>query len=99
MVPLIDQIRQWATYAEPVLPVDHSRALVVVYIGINDINDLTKVKFPVGNITDFPSLYKEIITSEFQALETVYEKGYRNFLFMNLPPLDQNVNAHSSLPL
>lgn len=77
------------------MPVDHSRALVAVYIGINDINDLTKVQFPLGNITDFPALYKTIIASEFQALETVYEKGFRNFLFMNLPPLDRNVTLHA----
>ncbi|CAG8976833.1 hypothetical protein HYALB_00009098 [Hymenoscyphus albidus] len=59
-VPFVDPIRQWATYAEPILPVDHSKALVAVFIGINDINDLTKVTFPLGNTTDFPSLYREV---------------------------------------
>jgi hypothetical protein len=32
-----------------------------------------------------------IINTEFEALEAVYQAGYRNFLFMNLPPLDRTV--------
>ncbi|CAG8957265.1 hypothetical protein HYFRA_00010687 [Hymenoscyphus fraxineus] len=98
-VPFVDQIRQWETYAEPILPVDHSKALVAVFIGINDINDLTKVMFPLGNTTDFPSLYKEVVSSEFRALERVYEAGYRNYLFMNLPPLNRNPANTAKGPL
>ncbi|TVY59187.1 Acetylesterase, partial [Lachnellula suecica] len=58
-------------------------------IGINDISDIAKYTFPYLNITSFPCLYQHIIAAEFRALETVYEAGYRNFLFMNLPPLER----------
>jgi phospholipase/lecithinase/hemolysin len=97
-IPFVDQITQWSTYAKPVLKVDFAKALVAVWIGINDINDSSRFKFPVLNATDFPSLYKEIISTEFAALEAVYAAGYRNFLFMNLPPLDRTPGAIAAGP-
>jgi lysophospholipase L1-like esterase len=90
-IPFVDEIKQWNTYARPVLPVDLPNALVAVFIGINDISDSSKYTFPRNNASDFPSFYKKIIATEFEALETVYEAGYRNFLFMNLPPLERTV--------
>lgn len=88
----MNQIIQWATYAKPVLPVTLSKALVAVWIGINDISDSIKYTFPRDNATGFPSFYKEIIDTEFQALETVYEAGYKNYLVMNLPPLERTAS-------
>ncbi|TVY43418.1 Acetylesterase [Lachnellula subtilissima] len=93
-VSFTNQISQWSTYARPILPVTLSRSLVAVFIGINDISDSSKYTFPRPTTTnntaiDFPSLYSQIISTEFKALETVYEAGYRNFLFMNLPPLER----------
>jgi len=99
-ISLQNQIAQWAANAKSVLKPNLSRALVAVWIGINDISDSDKYKFPRNNATDFPSFYQEIITTEFEALETVYEAGYRNYLFMNLPPLDKTPsNQKTTTPL
>lgn len=61
------------------------------FIGINDINDMANFQFPVQNLTDFEELYTAVIAEQFEALETVYEAGYRSYLFLNLPPLDKTV--------
>lgn len=90
-VSFVNQIAQWAAYAEPVIPVDISKSLVAIFIGINDISDSAKYTFPRNNATGFPSFYSEIIRTEFQSIETIYEAGYRNYLFMNLPPLERTV--------
>jgi hypothetical protein len=95
-VSFVNQIAQWAAYAQPVIPVDVSRALVAIFIGNNDISDSAKYTFPRNNATDFPSFYAKIIGTEFEAIETIYEAGYRNFLFMNLPPLQRTVRAFHS---
>ncbi|QSZ33083.1 hypothetical protein DSL72_002668 [Monilinia vaccinii-corymbosi] len=89
-VSLENQILQWATYALPVIPLDPSKTLVAIWIGINDIGDTSKYTFPSRNATDFPSLYTSIIDAEFAAIETIYQAGFRNYLFMNLPPLQRS---------
>ncbi|KIN05752.1 carbohydrate esterase family 16 protein [Oidiodendron maius Zn] len=88
-VSFINQILQWSSFARPVLKPDLSKALVAVWIGINDISDSAKYTFPRNNASDFEEFYNEIITTEFQALETVWKAGYRNYLLMNLPPLER----------
>ncbi|TVY31201.1 Acetylesterase [Lachnellula hyalina] len=88
-VSFTNQIAQWNTYARPILPVTLSKSIVAVFIGINDISDSSKYTFPRANASDFPSFYNQIINTEFEALDTVYQAGYRNFLFMNLPPLER----------
>ncbi|KAN0089871.1 carbohydrate esterase family 16 protein [Hyaloscypha variabilis] len=99
-VSFVNQIKQWAIYAKPVISVDLSKALVAIFIGINDISDSSKYTFPRNNATDFPSFYSEIIQTEFQAIEQIYDAGYRDFLFMNLPPLDRTPsNQATSHPL
>jgi phospholipase/lecithinase/hemolysin len=86
-----NQITQWNAYARSVLHLPSPRTLVALFIGINDISDTSKWTFPRSNITatSFPELYTDIITAEFAAVETIYEAGYRNFLIMNLPPLER----------
>jgi len=88
-VPLVDAISQWDTFARDIIPVDTSTAIVAVWIGINDISDSDNFVFPTENATSFPSFYTEIIATEFEALEKVYDAGYRSYLFMNLPPLER----------
>lgn len=96
----MNQIGQWATYARPVIPIDVSDALVAIWIGINDISDSIKYTFPRNNATNFPSFYTEIILTEFEAVETIYDAGYKNYLFMNLPPLERTPgNQASANPL
>jgi len=65
---------------------------VAVWIGINDIGDSEKFVFPTENATSFESFYTEIIAAEFQAIEKIYDAGYRSYLFMNLPPLERTVS-------
>jgi len=88
-VPLVDAITQWSTFARPVIPVNLAKALVTVFIGINDISDSDNFVFPTENATSFPSFYSEIIATEFEAIEKIYDAGYRSYLFMGLPPLER----------
>ncbi|THW28297.1 lysophospholipase A [Aureobasidium pullulans] len=84
-VMLEEQVQQFLTYAQPTLSkiVDPSKTLVAFWIGINDINDSANYS------VDFPSFYDQLISTLFASVQSVYDIGYRNFLFMNLPPLDR----------
>lgn len=95
-VPLVNQTQQFLTYAQPTLSkfVNPKRTLVAFWIGINDINDSAKYA------VDFPSFYDKLIGTLFEAVQTIYDAGYHNFLFMNLPPLDRTPgNVLKSTPL
>ncbi|KAF2852007.1 carbohydrate esterase family 16 protein [Plenodomus tracheiphilus IPT5] len=90
------QIQQLVDYGNPALEsinLKKKDALVAVWIGINDINDLAK---PRKNATVAP-LYETVQNYVFESVEKVYALGYKKFLFMNLPPLDRgpspSVNA------
>lgn len=91
-VPLVNQTQQFLTYGLPVLspllhlPQSPSQTLTVFWIGINDIDDTSEWT----NITSFPTFYQTLIDTQFSAVESIYQTaGLRNFLFMNLPPLDK----------
>lgn len=95
-VPFVDQITQFNDYALPVakekgITVGNDD-LVIVWIGINDIGDTAKFNFSTTSFKTFPALYEKIISIEFEALETVWEADYVNYLFMNLPPLQLTVS-------
>ena len=85
---------QWKDSAKGVLTVDPRRTLVTSWIGINDISDSARYRFPIHNATNFQELYTAMIKAQFASLETVYAAGYHNFLFMNLPPLDKTRKNH-----
>ncbi|KAH9885706.1 carbohydrate esterase family 16 protein [Xylariomycetidae sp. FL2044] len=97
--PLVNQTQQYLTWAEPVIgkKMDKSKALVAVWIGINDINDSAKFT----NVS-FPAFYDQLITAVFeQTVQPMWEAGYGNYLFVNLPPLDRtpsNLEAEEPLP-
>lgn len=44
---------------------------------------------------DFPTFYNQIIDAQFAAMLDLYTAGYKNFLFLNLPPL--NLTPGSSI--
>ncbi|KAF5525190.1 Acetylesterase [Colletotrichum aenigma] len=90
-----NQVSQWNEYGKSVINADTKSSLVASFIGINDINDMANFQFPVQNLTDFEELYTAVIAEQFEALETVYEAGYRSYLFLNLPPLDKTPAAQS----
>ncbi|KAH8670786.1 lysophospholipase A [Xylariales sp. PMI_506] len=89
-VPLVNQTRQYLTYAEPVLSktIDKKRTLVAIWIGINDISD----SMSLTNVS-YPDFWKDIIDVMFsESVKSIYAAGYHNFLFMNLPPLDRTLS-------
>jgi phospholipase/lecithinase/hemolysin len=94
---LEEQVQQFLTYAQPTLStfINPSKTLVTFWIGINDINDSAKYS------VDFAIFYDKLITTLFESVQSVYNAGYRNFLFMNLPPLDRtpgNILKTTPLP-
>ncbi|KAG9827420.1 carbohydrate esterase family 16 protein, partial [Aureobasidium melanogenum] len=96
-VMLEEQVQQFLTYAQPTLSnlIDPSKTLVAFWIGINDMNDSAKYT------VDFAAFYDMLITTLFGSVQSVYDIGYRNFLFMNLPPLNRtpgNVLKTTPLP-
>ncbi|KAF4821137.1 Acetylesterase [Colletotrichum siamense] len=90
-----NQVSQWDEYGKSVINADTNSSLVASFIGINDINDMANFQFPVQNLTSFEELYTAVIAEQFEALETIYEAGYRSYLFLNLPPLDKTPAAQS----
>ncbi|RHZ50329.1 hypothetical protein CDV55_100299 [Aspergillus turcosus] len=84
-VSLVNQVTQYEQYGHPVLKniIHSSRTLVAIWIGINDINDSAKYA------VDFPTFYNRLMTTLFASVQTLYNLGYRSYLFMNLPPLDR----------
>ncbi|KPM43215.1 hypothetical protein AK830_g3312 [Neonectria ditissima] len=86
-IPLVNQTQQFITWAEPVLrkQVDKSKALVAIWIGINDIADTGLYD------VDLPELYDSMIGFMFEnSVKPLYEAGYHNFLFINLPPTNRS---------
>lgn len=97
--PLVNQTQQYLTWAEPVIGkgIDKSKALVAIWIGINDVNDIARLG---DDSTDYPALLDDIVTAVFdQSVLPMYDAGYRNFLMVNLPPLDRtSANQKSTDP-
>lgn len=97
-VPLVNQTQQYLTWAEPVIGrrIDKERALVAIWIGINDMNDLADYE------GDFQALYDQILDAVFrQTVQPLYKAGYHDFLLVNLPPLDRtpgNVGVEEPSP-
>ena len=87
-IPLVNQTQQYLTYAEPVIgkKMDKRHALVTVWIGINDVNDSVK---QLTNVS-LPKFWAKEISAVFeQTAMPMFGAGYKNFLFVNLPPLDR----------
>lgn len=88
-VSLERQIEQFIRYGNLALESIHlskKHALVTVWIGINDINDLVSTQ---GKNATFAPAYNKVQENVFKSVQKVYDLGYMNFLFMNLPPLDR----------
>ncbi|KAJ9618252.1 hypothetical protein H2203_009168 [Taxawa tesnikishii (nom. ined.)] len=59
---------------------------------------LSKFVQPAQTLVAFWIGINDLITTLFGAVQSVYDLGYRNFLFMNLPPLDRTP-GNSKLPI
>ncbi|KAF8585702.1 carbohydrate esterase family 16 protein [Ramaria rubella] len=85
-VPLVDQVNQWARFGADIIPHPQDESLVAWWIGINDTGDTVDNK----TITDFTSFWTTEMATYFDAVEIVYAKGLRNFLFINVPPEERS---------
>ncbi|KAI9686656.1 MAG: hypothetical protein M1822_003667 [Bathelium mastoideum] len=91
-VSFVSQIKQFLDYGQPVLSklLNPKEALIGVWIGINDIGDSDKYNVTeANNFTSFPAFYNTIQTTEYAAVQQLYDTGYRHFVFFTLPPLDR----------
>lgn len=92
-VSLARQIEQFKLYGDPALAtirLERKDALVSVWIGINDINDLLGQR---GKDADFAPLYETVIGAQQKLWDEIYSLGYKNLLLLNLPPLDRGPGA------
>lgn len=82
---LVNQTIQFEEYGDPVLSkfIDKAKTLVGVWIGINDINDSAEYE------VDFPTFYNKLVSTIFARMQRIYDLGYKDFLVINLPPLDR----------
>ncbi|KAI0730078.1 putative lysophospholipase [Fomitopsis betulina] len=82
-VPLVDQVKQWATYATDVIPRPVKNTLTAWWIGINDTGDTVSN----ASITDWTAFWNTEMTSYFNAVQTAYDHGLQGaHLFINVPP-------------
>jgi phospholipase/lecithinase/hemolysin len=81
----VNQTRQFLTYAQPALHniTTPESTLATFWIGTNDIFDTATSKVPIN------TLYTDMITTLYTSIQTIHDAGYRNFLIMNLAPLDK----------
>jgi phospholipase/lecithinase/hemolysin len=84
------QTEQFVSYGNPALEsigLSKKDALVAIWIGINDINDLAKLR---GKNVSFTPLYEKVEGYVWANVEKIYALGYRKYLVMNLPPLNRS---------
>ncbi|KAH6652619.1 hypothetical protein BKA67DRAFT_677688 [Truncatella angustata] len=101
-IPLVNQTQQYLNYADAILtntPVNLSRSstLVAIWIGINDIFDSKTYKPSGRSDASFWGAELDVVFNT--CAKSLYARGFRNFLFMNLPPIDRTpANQRSSTP-
>ncbi|KAH8114740.1 hypothetical protein DFH11DRAFT_1508678 [Phellopilus nigrolimitatus] len=92
-VPLVDQVKQWATYASDFLPHPSARTLTAWWTGINDTGD----SLNNATIIDFREFFEREINSLFSAVELAYTTGLRGaHLFLTIPPTERTPSSLGS---
>ncbi|KAF9468508.1 hypothetical protein BDZ94DRAFT_1287020 [Collybia nuda] len=81
-IPLVDQVKQWVTYASTIIPHPVGETLTTWWIGINDTGDTINN----ATITDFDAFWELEMTSYFKAVQLAHDQGLRNHIFINVPP-------------
>jgi hypothetical protein len=81
-IPLVDQVKQWATYAADVIPHPADETLTTWWIGINDTGDTVTNT----TISDFTTFWNVEMASYFNAVQDATNGGLRTHLFINIPP-------------
>ncbi|EIN12675.1 hypothetical protein PUNSTDRAFT_60790 [Punctularia strigosozonata HHB-11173 SS5] len=86
-VPLVDQVKQFVTYAKDVIPHPAKKTLTAWWIGINDTGDSSNN----ASITDWNAFWDAEMTSYFNAVQSAFDNGLRGaHLFINVPPEERN---------
>ncbi|KAJ7600727.1 hypothetical protein C8J56DRAFT_911128 [Mycena floridula] len=85
-IPLVDQVRQWATYASEVLPHPSAETLTLWWIGINDTGDTLSN----ATITDFAAFWETEMKSYFNAIQLANDEGLHIHLLLNVPPEERS---------
>lgn len=86
-VPLVDQVKQFVTFAASSIPHAASRTLTAWWIGINDTGD------SLGNttISDFNAFWETEMNSLFKAVELARSSGLNGaHLFLTVPPEERS---------
>ncbi|KAI0755172.1 hypothetical protein C8Q80DRAFT_415991 [Daedaleopsis nitida] len=85
-VDLVDEVKQWVSYASNVVPHPAAETLVAWWIGINDTGDT------LHNTTlDFKAFWEIEMQSLFGAVRNAYTHNLRGtYLFVNVPPLERS---------
>ncbi|KAK0503947.1 hypothetical protein EDD18DRAFT_1316563 [Armillaria luteobubalina] len=91
-VPLVDQVKQWVLYASEAIPHPSQETLTAWWIGINDTGDT------VDNhtITDINAFWETEMISYFRAVQSAYENGLKQHLFINVPPGERSSLANTN---
>ncbi|KAF7556040.1 hypothetical protein G7Z17_g1729 [Cylindrodendrum hubeiense] len=89
VIPLVRQTQQFLSYGDSVLRehtgLNPSKTLIAIWIGINDIVDAHLLK------KTSPEFVAENIETMFsQSVLPLVDAGFKNFLMLNLPPLDRS---------
>ncbi|KAF5315102.1 hypothetical protein D9619_007370 [Psilocybe cf. subviscida] len=91
-IPLVDQVKQWLTYAADIIPHPADETLTTWWIGINDTGDTVNN----ATISDFNAFWNVEMASYFNAVQAATNRGLRTHLFINVPPEDRTPGALSN---
>ncbi|KAJ3769573.1 hypothetical protein FB446DRAFT_781078 [Lentinula raphanica] len=83
---LVEQVAQWVEYASNVLPHPSDETLTFWWIGINDTGDTLNN----ATITDFAAFWETEMLSYFDAVQSAFDNGLKQHVFINVPPEDRN---------
>ncbi|CAA7271332.1 unnamed protein product [Cyclocybe aegerita] len=81
-VPLVDQLKQWSTYAADSIPHSPGQTLAAWWIGINDTGDAVNN----ATIVDSNAFWEQEVASYFRAVQVATDRGLHTHLFVNVPP-------------
>ncbi|EJU00788.1 hypothetical protein DACRYDRAFT_108846 [Dacryopinax primogenitus] len=85
----VEQVSLWDQYFSPppsVVPWTSNNTLFTVFIGINDVGNA----WQTNNLNQSqPVFFSLLMDRYFQQVNNLYERGARNFLFLNVPPIDR----------
>ncbi|KAF5315101.1 hypothetical protein D9619_007371 [Psilocybe cf. subviscida] len=98
-IPLVDQVKQWLTYAADIIPHPAEETLTTWWIGINDTGDTVTN----ATISDFNAFWNVEMASYFSAVvrQTLFSqaatnRGLRTHLFINVPPEERSPGSINS---